>query len=207
MKYFIEFGVRALGVQLIELTEEEKNVLLEEENLNDVYYDWVEKCDYNFELEGYYLTPTSDRYTLIIRDENNNIVYESEDVEELEDKTYYDNGEKQVKGWNFKGVKDGYYLTRFQTIKGCYYTGEFELETSFDKNKLYVIQDEFINDELTGDYTFPMCTIYYQNGDGYDMLRDKIDLDFESDYGEQYWETRLLKVEQYDYWIDLRKKE
>ena len=53
MKYFIEFGVRALGVQLIELTEEEKNVLLEEENLNDVYYDWVEKCDYNFELEGY----------------------------------------------------------------------------------------------------------------------------------------------------------
>ena len=61
MKYFIEFGVRALGVQLIELTEEEKNVLLEEENLNDVYYDWVEKCDYNFELEGYYLTPTSDR--------------------------------------------------------------------------------------------------------------------------------------------------
>ena len=70
MKYFIEFGVRALGVQLIELTEEEKNVLLEEENLNDVYYDWVEKCDYNFELEGYYLTPTSDRYTLIIRDEN-----------------------------------------------------------------------------------------------------------------------------------------
>ena len=52
-----------------------------------------------------------------------------------------------------------------------------------------------------------MCTIYYQNGDGYDMWRDKIDLDFVSDYGEQYWETRLLKVDHYDYWIDLRKEE
>lgn len=205
MKYFIELGVRGRGVELIELTEDEKNKLLKEKCLNDVYLDWVDECGYNFELERYFLTPNVDRFTLTIRDENNNVVYESEDVMELEDRTFDDDGECQVKGWTFDGVKDGYYLTRIQTIKGCWYEGEFEIDGTFDKDKLYVVQDKNIEEELLGDYVFPLGVIYYQKGDGYDMIRDEIELEFISDFGEQYWDTRLYKLRYKCSWTNLHK--
>ena len=86
MKYNIEIEVRAHGVQLIKLTEEEKEQLLKEKELDNVYCDWVNKCEYNFELEGRYLTPGVDRYFLTITDEDDEIVFESEDVEDIEDK-------------------------------------------------------------------------------------------------------------------------
>jgi hypothetical protein len=206
MKYFIELGVRSNGVQLIKLTEDEKNELLNEDDLDDIYYDWVEKIDYDFELENYYLTPESDRYTLTIRDENDNIVYESDDVQDLEDRTFDENGNIQVKGWKFEGVKDGYYLTRCQVIKGCWCTGEFELNEPFDKNKLYVIQDKQIDEDLLGDLVYPLFDLYYQNGEGYDISRDKIKLDLEEDCGEQYYETLLCMMDDGCCWTNLREE-
>lgn len=205
MKYFIELGVSAKGVQLIELTEEEKNELLTENDLNNVYYDWVDKCGNNFALENYYLTPYVDRYTLTIRDENDNVVYKSENVGDLEDKTFDDDGEILVKGWKFEGIKDGYYLTRLQTIKGCWCGGEFEIEEPFDKNKLYVVQDKYIEEGLLGDSVYPLFVLYYQKGEGYDMSRDEIELEYDSDYGEQYFDTYLCKLRNLCWWIDLQK--
>ena len=122
MKYNIEIEVRAHGVQLIKLTEEEKEQLLKENDLDNVYGDWVNKCEYNFELEGRYLTPDVDRYYLTITDEDGENVFESEDVEDIEDKTYNEEGEEiQVEGWTFEGVEDGFYLARLQTIRGCFF--------------------------------------------------------------------------------------
>lgn len=205
MKYYIELDVRAIGVQLLRLTTEEKNQLLSINNLDNIYYDWVtEKC-YEFEVEREYLTPNIDRFSLTISDENDNIVYESEDVNDLVDQTYDDEGEERVKGWKFKGVEDGCYLTRIQTIKGSYYTGEFELNEPFDEEKLYIIRDQIINDDLLGDYVYPIDTLYYQQGDGYDAERDKICLDFESDCGEQYYSTHIFQVTEKDYWKNLQK--
>lgn len=195
MKYFIELGVRAKGLQLLQLTEEEKDQLSEVENLDEVYYNFVEERDYCFTLEEYYLTPTVDRYTLVIRDENNNIVYDSEDVIELlsNDKTYDEDSEVQVKGWKWEGIQSGDYLARLQTIQGCSCSGEFELEEPFDKDKLYVVRDKYVDDELVGNVTYPLFTLYYQRGEGYDCERDAIKLDYEDDYGEQYWDTYIIK--------------
>lgn len=204
MKYTIELGVRARGVQLLELTEKETKELLKE-NLDEVYLDWIDKKEYEFTVECQYLMSTVDRFSLTIKDENDNIVYESDNFNDLIDKTYDDNGDIQVTGWKFKGVKDGNYLTRVQVIKGCWYTGEFVLNEPFDKDKLYIVQDDEINEELLGDYVFPVYTLYYQKGGGYDMNRDQILLDFESDYGEQYYSTHLYKLTQGDWWHDLQK--
>ena len=134
MKYTVELAARAQGVQLLEVTEEEKNELLEED-LNEVYTDLVQDKEYEFALEGKYLTPEADRFCLTIKDENDDIVFESEDIDELLDrnKTYDDDGDVQVKGWEFTGVDDGIYLARVQTIRDCFYVGEFELTEPFDE--------------------------------------------------------------------------
>ena len=204
MKYKIELGVRGDGVQLLELTEDDKNQLLNKP-LDDIYFDWVQKKDWNFSLECQYLTSNIDRYGLTIRDENNNIVYNSESFYDLVDKT--DNECGGVRGWYFKGYKPGYYLTRIQVIKGCLWTGEFELSEPFDVEKLYILQDQVIDEELLGDYVYPMNTLYYQRGEGYDMNRDKIELDFEDDMGEQYFETYLFKLISGNTWLNLQKGE
>ena len=180
MKYTVELAARAQGVQLLEVTEEEKNELLEED-LNEVYTDLVQDKEYEFALEGKYLTPEADRFCLTIKDENDDVVFESEDIDELLDrnKTYDDDGDVQVKGWEFTGVDDGVYLARVQTIRDCFYVGEFELTEPFDEEKLYMVQDITINDELLGDTVLPMGVLYYQRGEGYDVNRDEIQLDDE----------------------------
>lgn len=206
MKYTVELEARAHGVQLLEVTEEEKNELLEED-LDEVYANWVEDKEYEFALEGKYLTSEVDRFCLTIKDENDDVVFESEDIEELldRDKTYDEDDEIQVKGWEFNGIKDGNYLTRVQTIKGCFYAGEFELNEPFDEEKLYMVRDLSINDELLGDTVFPIGSLYYQRGEGYDVNRDEIPLDDEGCDEEQYYETHLYELTEGDWWNDLQE--
>lgn len=201
MKYTIELSVRGKGLQLLSLDEDEKNELLEED-LDEVYSDWIEKKDYDFDIESQYLMPQCDRFRLTIKDEDGNVVYETESVMDLKDRTADDDVE--ISGWEFEGVEDGIYLVRIQTIKGCYYTGEFELEEPFDENKLYIIRDTEINDELMGDDVFPIDRLYYQRGEEADIDTDAIDLDFDSDMGEQYFDTYLMEVEDGDCWTDLQ---
>ena len=204
MKYRIDLGVRGEGLTLLQLTEEDKNQLLGE-NLEDVYFDWVNKYDWDFVLEKQYLTSYVDRFQLTVRDENNNIVYESESFYDLVDKT--DNEYGEVLGWEFKGFKDGYYLTRTQVIKGCWWSTEFELNEPFDVNKLYILRDQEIDEELLGDSVYPIDTLYYQRGEGYDMNRDEIRLYLEDDMGEQYYDTFLYQLIEKNVWLNLQKGE
>jgi hypothetical protein len=208
-KYSIGLGVRSVGVQMIRLTEDEKNELMKEECLDDIIFDWVDKCNYEFEVEGYYLTPEVDRYSLIVTDEDDDeVVYESEDVTDLNDKTFdEESGESQVKGWKFEGVREGFYLTKISTIKGSSCMGELEIEEPFDENKLYVVQDTKLDDQLVGDCIYPIWDLYYQKGEGYDMERDSIGMDYQDDCGEQYWNTYLIEVKKSNFWVKLRGSE
>ncbi|MCM8872302.1 MAG: hypothetical protein NDJ65_03375 [Paludibacteraceae bacterium] len=205
MKYTIELAVRGTGVQLLALDEEEKDQLLEED-LDDVYMDWYEEKGGDLYLEGQYLMRDSDRFCLTITDENGNEVFETEDPRTLHDYTYNDAGEPQVEGWKFVGVGDGLYLTRIQTLKGCYYTGEFELDEPFDEKKFYILQSDTINDELLGDDVYDPYFVYYQRGEGYDIKRDKIELEDDDWVDEQYWSTHLMEVSHRDCWTDLSDK-
>ena len=157
-------------------------------------------------MECQYLTSNIDRYGLTIRDENNNIVYESESFYDLVDRTY-DEEDDEIQGWNFKGFKTGYYLTHLQVIKGCFWTGEFELNEPFDVNKLYILRDQEIDEELLGDSVYPIDTLYYQRGEGYDMNRDEIRLYLEDDMGEQYYDTFLYQLIEKNVWLNLQKGE
>lgn len=60
-------------------------------------------------------------------------------------------------------------------------------------------------EELLGDYPYPLGVLYYQNGEGYDMNRDEILLDYDSDMGEQYYDTYLLKLVDTCWWQNLQE--
>lgn len=205
-KYTIEIAVRGKGVQLLELDEDEKDQLLDE-SLDDVYMDWIEEKDYEFYMEKIFLMPECDRFRLTIKDEDGNIVFETTDPKTLNDYTMDEDDNPQVEGWKFVGVVDGIYLTRIQTLKGCYFTGEFELEDTFDVNKLYVLQSDEINDELMGNYVYSLDAIYYQRGEGFDTERDQIELEDESFAEEQYYDTYLMEVSDGDYWHNLQEED
>ena len=190
MKYFIELSARAVGLQLLKLSEEEKNEFLDGRDTEEVF---EERYD-DLALERQFLSPEVDRFALTIRDENDNIVYETENVKDLEFKTYDDNGDVQVKGWNFEGIADGFYLTKVQTIKGYQCEGEFELEGTFEKDKLYIVHDQNLYDEIIGEELSPIHYIYYQKGEGYEISRDQIYLEDLSDWEEQYVQTALFEI-------------
>ena len=65
-KYTIELSLWAKGVQLLDVTEEEKDEL-SEENLNDVFYDWASKYDYDFYYERQFICPDTEYFELIVR--------------------------------------------------------------------------------------------------------------------------------------------
>ena len=200
MKYKIELGFRGTGVKGLKLTEEEKDELLEVDDLEEVYEDWVEKKGYEFDFEYTFLTKNTDRYQLTIKDENDNIVYQSDNVKDLlkNDKTW------KIEDFDFEmqGEEDGYYLLDIPTIKGCWYFGDLEIDGDFDPEKLYVIQDDRISDELTGDAMYPIV-LYYQKGEKPNLDNDKIQMEFESDLGEQYWDIYLMELEYGDEWHNL----
>lgn len=207
-KYSIDLGVRSVGVQMIRLTEDEKNELMKEECLEDIFFDWVDICNSEFEVEGCYLTPDVDRYSLTVTDDDDDdVVYESEDVTDLNDKTFdEESGEPQVKGWKFEGVREGFYLIKISTVKGSSYMGELEIEEPFDENKLYIVQDTELDDQLVRNCIYPIWNLYYQKGEGYDMERDSIDVEFISDYGDQYYDVYLIEVKESNYWVNLQEK-
>lgn len=204
MKYKVEICVRGMGVQLLPLTEEEKDQLLGVD-LDEVYEDWVEEKECDFYLEGVYLGYGCDRFGLTITDENGNVVFKTSDLYDLRDLTYINEDGDSIKGWEFKGVDEGIYLTRTQTLKGVCHSGEFELDEPFDKDKLYIIQDTVINDELLGDDIFQSDVIYYQRGVEPSLEDDVICVDEGDDGDEQYHETYLMDVTEGDWWHDLNK--
>lgn len=201
MKYSIELSVRAKGVQLSALNEEEKEELLEE-NLEDIYLDFIEGKDYEFYLAKQLLMKDCDRFLLIIKDEEGNVVYQEGNPKKLIDLTCDDDGEP-IPEFKFNGVEDGTYLTRIQTIKGCNYSGEFELDEPFDADKLYIIRDTEIDDELMGDDVYPLDKIYYQRGESINLQNDMIELDIEEDMGEQYYKTYVMEVESRHFWTEI----
>jgi len=203
MKYNIELSFRGTGVIGIKLTEEEKDELLNQD-LEEVYMDWCEKKGFEYDFEYTFLTENTDRYLLTIKDEADNVVYESEDVKDLlkNDKTW----EIEDFDYEMQGEEDGYYLLDIPTIKGCFYTGELDIDGEFDPSKLYVVQSDRINDELTGDTMYPI-TLYYQKEETPNLDNDMVYMEFESDLGEQYWDIYLMKLEYGDEWQNLKREE
>lgn len=208
MKYKIDLGVRGVGLQLLQLSKEDKDQLLNEE-LDEVYASYVSKYDFEFTIENLYLASYADRYELTITDENDDVVYESQDFGELivhsDNITKDEEDEYKIKGWSFEGVSEDNYLVQIQTLKGIRYVGEFDLDEPFDESKLYVVPDSNIDDELMGDTVYPI-DLYYQRGEGADIERDIIDLDLECDGDIQDYNTYLMSARDGNGWTDLKSE-
>ena len=186
-KYTIEISLWAKGVQLLDVTEDEKDEL-SEGDLNDVFYDWASKYDYDFYYERQFICPDTEYFELVVKDEEDNVVYETQCVSDLSDKTDED------KSREFKGVKDGYYLARVQHLKGMFFCGELELNEPFDADKLYLVQDSKLDSEFVNEPLYPLGYIYYQQGEGYDSSRDEVWLDNEGDMRETDCRTTLFEA-------------
>ena len=206
MKYKIEFSFRARGIQLLKVTDEEKENLFETDDLEQTYFEMVDEKDYDFELEDAFLTKNVDRFSLVVKDESGEIIYESDDVEDLLKKDMTDifneDDGAALGGWKFKGIKDGTYLVDVQTLKGNYITGELDIDGEFDPDRLYIIKSTELDDELTGEDMFS-TSLYYKREETPNLEKDYIDLDW-MDYGEeQYWDIYLMNVEYGNEWMNL----
>lgn len=206
MKYSIQLNARARGIELINLTEEEKDELIKlaEEGFDRVYEDLRNEHYPDFELQ--FLTYGVDRYSLVVKDEDGEVVYESQKVDDLidNDLSVDEDGEYNTQvGYEFDGIEDGFYLVRHQTLKGCYYYGEIELDDAFDPSRLYVIRDSNINDELAGDVVIPMDHVYYRRGDTPNPEEDTLNMEYGGYMDEQYFDTDLCEVTEGDYWKSL----
>lgn len=205
MNYKIFLDVRDLHVRVWELNEE----LLEKVN----EYDNLEELDSRLMFEGEdplyedsFITNDCDRFSFKVEDEEDNIVYELEDLDEYldKDKTFDDEGEC-LEGFEFDGLgdKDCDCLVSIVTEKGAGGSAELELEEPFDPDKLYLIRSTKIDDELVGDDVYPIFGVYYQRGEGYDLERDIIDFDPDGLFEEQYQNyIGIMKLEEGRYWSE-----
>lgn len=203
MNYKIQLDVRDLHLRVWELNEE----LLEKVN----EYDSLEEMDRELMYEGVdplcedsFITTDCDRFSLVVEDEDGEVVYEIDDLDEYldKDKTYDEEGET-IKGFEFEGLKGKNCdcLVSLVTEKGAGGTADLELEEPFDPDKLYIIRSTKIDDELVGDDVYPVLGVYYQRGEGYDLERDMLDFDPDGLFEEQYQNyIGIMKLEEGRYW-------
>lgn len=88
-------------------------------------------------------------------------------------------------------------------MKGCGYETTLDINGKFEPEKLYVIQDRYIDDELFNDTTYPPC-LYYQKGEEPHIETDYLDMELiGEDFDDQYWDIYLMELECEDEWHNL----
>lgn len=214
MKYHIELTGRVTGVQLADLSDDEKNDLLGQD-LDEIYEDFIEnEKGWEFYLERQYLTRSTDRFELTVKDADDKVVCDINNVNDLlnKDNSYkkgpdghdlYDEDDEPVMidGWSFEGVEDGCYLVRKEWIKGYVVEGDIDLEEPFDESRLYVVMDTRLNDEIgDGEDLYPANIIYYQRGNEPNLDIDRVELEYVSDLGAGFYETSIMTVDGLDCW-------
>ena len=205
MIYKIQLDVRDLHLRVWELDDE----LLKKVN----EYDSLEEMDRGLMYEGEeplyedsFITSECDRFSFVVEDEDGEVIYEIDDLDEYlnKDKTFDDEGD-EVNGYKFVGLREKNCdcLVSIVTEKGAGGSAELELEEPFDPDKLYLIRSTKIDDELVGEDVYPIFGVYYQRGEGCDLERDIIDFDADGLFEEQYQNyVGIMKLEEGRYWME-----
>lgn len=123
----------------------------------------------------------SETFSLEVKDEDGNVVYETHDSDSIIRYPYYDeenDEEVEAPNLNFKGVEPGTYIVENNNLKWCTISGEFETE-DFAPSKLSFYPSETFDDYICEDDIF-LQEIRYDN--------QKLDIDVEySDcYGSDF---------------------
>ncbi len=203
MNYKIILDIRDLHLRVWEINEELS------EKINE--YDSLEELDSYLMFEGEnplyedsFITRDCDRFSFEVEDEDGEVVYELDDLDEYldKDRTYDEEGE-DIEGFKFEGLgnKNCDCLVSIVTEKGAGGTADLELDEPFDPDKLYIIRSTKIDDELVGEEVYPIFGVYYQRGEGYDLERDILDFDPDGLFEEQYQNyIGIMKLEEGRYW-------
>jgi hypothetical protein len=199
----IDISGRPLEIKLFSLTDEQIEQSSEFETLSD-FYDYLLEEDENIEpvYENIHLIDTSKYFELYVKDEEGNQIYAIDGVDEYMElqKTYIDDDEDIE--FEFEGVPDGNYLVVSTVLKGV--SGHVDIELDeFDPNKLYLLPSQYINDELTGSDTFDFFELYYQQGEGYDKQRDRLDVNDDSVFSEYSSEYLMMSLTDKECWSEL----
>lgn len=204
MIYKIQLDVRDLHLRVWELNEELSEKINEYDSLEELDSYLVFEGEEDPLFEDSFITSECDRFSFVVEDEDGEVVYELEDLDEYlnKDKTFDEEGE-EVDGYEFEGLEDKTCdcLVSLITEKGAGGSAELELDEPFDPDKLYIIRSSQIDDELVGEDVYPLFRVYYQRGEGYDLERDTIDFDPDGLFEEQYQNyIGVMKLEEGRYW-------
>lgn len=194
-----------LEIKLFSLTDEQIEESSEFETLSD-FYEYLLEEDENIEpvYENIHLIDTSKYFELYVKDEEDNQIYTIDGVDDYMklQKIYIDGDENEDIGFEFEGVSNGKYLVVSTILKGVCGHVDIELD-EFDPNKLYLLPSQYINDELTGSDTFDFFELYYQQGEGYDKQRDRLDINDDSWFSAYSTEYLILSLTDKEYWSEL----
>ena len=202
MIYKIEVYVNIWScIDLYKLTEEGFETL--KENLKDDYiediedFDLINYCnnigvinsdDWDYSILDFF--PNDCDFELCVKDENDEIVFKTEDVLEFKDRTF--DLEEQLKETTAK-MPNNFYLYYERKEKGAIVLqGELNLDEEFDKEKLYLIRnmaDPYVTEVRCYD---PSNFIYYQRGTHHELDVDKIELGTEEFSGMCKWEVNKI---------------
>lgn len=147
-----------------------------------------------------------DTFSLEVRDENDNVVYETKNPDSIKMYTYYkgvfgtynddentneDGDLPPLPNFNFKNVPDGKYLIENFDLKWDNFEGEFEAD-EFDPSKLAFYPSEYLNSEICDDEVFLTCLRY-----------DGKELDIEESWTDAYGSRFKLLTKEDDNWSDI----
>ena len=206
MIYTIQLDVRDSHLRVWELNEELSEKINEYDSLEELDSYLVFEGEEDPLFEDSFITRECDRFSFEVEDEDGELVYFTDDLDEYldKDKTFDEEGET-IKGFEFEGLKGKSCdcLVSLITEKGAGGTAELELDEPFDPDKLYIIRSTKIDDELVGDDVYPIFGVYYQRGEGYDLERDILDFDPDGLFEEQYQNyVGIMKLEEGRYWME-----
>lgn len=190
-----------LWVRMIRLDEIQSKIFMDNELLDDLW----EECDceideYDVERE---LLTCQDRIQITVENENGETVFETESLDDIKRYPYYDEDEDVdviPGGYAFNGVEEGMYIICQDTMKGSFWEADIEIDDAFDPSRLYVVQDDVLNNEFCPDDCFPMGVLYYRKGDNIDIENDRLEMSFVSDNGDYGYSVSISSVKKKDWW-------
>ena len=165
-------------------------------NLKNLINDLIDFRDLDYSILNFYANDCD--FEFCVKDENDEIVFKTEDVREFKDRTF--DLEDQLKEKTAK-IPDSFYLYHEKREKGSIVLqGELNLDEKFDKEKLYLIRnmaDPYAPKEAFFD---PNNFIYYQRGTHHVLNFDKIELETAEILGMcKYEENKIVYVKPLDF--------
>lgn len=210
-KFYFEMKFKgAIDLRVYEIDEDTYNDLEDDDEWEDNGLDIIENFSevasaivmYNDKLYD------SENFSLVVKDEEGNVVYETEDASSIPMYCYFpysnsickyyddeegedgDDKEYDLPNFKFEDIADGFYMIENNNLRWTYFEGEFETD-NFDPSKFAFYPSEYFDDIICEDDVF-ISNIRY----------DGKPIEFEEDGSDPYGSNFKLLTKDEDGWSD-----